>query len=51
MDKSYVDVLIKQGVTGGKGFEIRVKLCKGDTQDELKELGRQAKEIAEGLFQ
>ena len=49
-DRSYVDVLLKQGVTGGRGFEVRVKLCKGDKREEIEELGRQAKEIAEGVF-
>ena len=48
-EKSYVDVLIKKGVTGGMGFEVRVKLVRGDSKEEIKALGEQAKELAENL--
>jgi len=51
MDRSYVDYLIKKGVTGGLGFELRVKLCKGDTKEELTELGEKALEVAGKLMQ
>lgn len=49
-DKSYVDYLIKKGVSGGAGFELRVKLCKGDSKDELIQLGKDAIEVAGKLM-
>lgn len=44
MDKSYVRVLRKQGVSKGstEGFEIELKICKGDDVNELVELGKEA---------
>jgi len=50
-DKSYVKYLIKKGVSGGAGFELETKLVKGDSADEIKEIGKQAIKMAEDLIQ
>lgn len=52
MDKSYVRVLLKSGVSkgGSTGFEVETKLCKGDSGEELKELGEKALKVTFDLY-
>lgn len=52
MDKSYVRLVMKQSVSekGGQGYELEVKIVKGDTPDEVHQLGIQAQEVATKLL-
>jgi len=49
-DKSYVKYLLKQGVTGGRGYEIEMKVCKGDSPEELEKLGERVIKSTENVI-
>ena len=49
-DKTNVKFLIKKGVSGGTGFELEIKLCKGDSKEDIEKLGKDAMEVANKLI-
>lgn len=50
MDKSYVKVLFKKGVSGGTGFEGELQMVEGTSEEVMKDLIEKTVRLSQELL-